>query len=502
MKQKKKAIALAALLIMAFLVFATVMLFYDKNTQVSPTPTAIPSLAPTPTPTPASKLAGLYSYIMSVSGSNYQILNSAGFVIESSTSSSIAFNYLLGSSGVASSGNSVYVESGAYAVSVTWNIYVNNVTVTFQSGAVLTAVNNFNSEVMWIYGHNVIISGVTINGNGLNQSPSAKRLLTGANFNDGVIFQGANDLIEYSTVYNVRTFGITTPYETACSNLGVVNCTVYDCGANGIMAGDPTVTDAYFINNVVYSCGDVGIDSYGTNTIITGNYVHDCGGGASPAPPMYGYNNGGWGIGIEDGAGSGNGSYVFIAGNTIVDCGQGIYVGGNYPTINYVLISGNTVTNQYDGGYGGSIVLDGSSYSIIEFNTINSAASLGINIGYGGGFPSSDDIGNTVYGNTYNKCPTHFINDGTGTITITPSIVAITVTSSPTGVGFVMANGMDGYGGLYSTSPYIFYDTVGNLVTLEATPPPGYTFISWSDGGAQSHTITVPSYDVTYTATY
>ncbi|HYT26379.1 MAG TPA: hypothetical protein VEP73_07870, partial [Actinomycetota bacterium] len=29
-----------------------------------------------------------------------------------------------------------------------------------------------------------------------------------------------------------------------------------------------------------------------------------------------------------------------------------------------------------------------------------------------------------------------------------------------------------------------------------------YVFVSWSDGGAQAHTITVPSANATYTATY
>ncbi len=92
-----------------------------------------------------------------------------------------------GSGGHASSGNTVYVEAGAYLVDSTWTINVNSVTVTFAStlpttpnlmgnlvgsgtpGAVLTAVANLNNQVLWVDGNNVVISGVTINGNSANQ---------------------------------------------------------------------------------------------------------------------------------------------------------------------------------------------------------------------------------------------------------------------------------------------------------------------------------------------
>ena len=86
---------------------------------------------------------------------------------------------------------------------------------------------------------------------------------------------------------------------------------------------------------------------------------------------------------------------------------------------------------------------------------------LGINL-------DSTCTDNTVYGNTYSGCGTNFVNGGSGTITSAPSVVAVTVTSSPTGVGFVTANGSAGYAGSYSTSPYIFYDTVGNSVKFSS----------------------------------
>ena len=42
----------------------------------------------------------------------------------------------------------------------------------------------------------------------------------------------------------------------------------------------------------------------------------------------------------------------------------------------------------------------------------------------------------------------------------------------------------------------------GETTTLKATPNEGYSFKSWSDGGAQTHDVTVGLEDVTYTATF
>ena len=60
--------------------------------------------------------------------------------------------------------------------------------------------------------------------------------------------------------------------------------------------------------------------------------------------------------------------------------------------------------------------------------------------------------------------------------------------------------------GIAKTAPFVYDTLVGFKHTIEAaTRSSGgttYTFGSWSDGGAQQHTITVPSTDQTYTATY
>jgi hypothetical protein len=423
-----------------------------------------------------------YSYIISVSGSNYQILNGATrALLYQSTSSSTAFNYLLGSSGVASSGSTVYVEAGAYSVAGTWNVHKANIALTFQSGAVLTAVNNFNNIILAVRANGVTVSGVTINGNGLNQSPAANEYVTGANDNNGIIVFNDDCLIKDSTVYNCRSYGILSAYNAVADNFGVMNCKVYDCGANAISAscGTATGTNAYFINNEVWGCGDVGIDSYGWDTVITGNYVHDIGSSA----PMWGYNNAGWGIACEMGGGTGGGKYILIAGNTVDNCAGDSGSGGGIVTvgggsISNIIIAGNTID------YGGwaAIQLGTSSNDFIIFNTVTHTATGR----YGGG------SNNVIHGNVG-------ITNNTST---PPSIVAIKVTSFPTGAGFVTANGVAGYAGAYSITPYIFYATVGSSVTLAANTVSGHTFTSWSDGGAQTHTTTVPSSYITYTATY
>ncbi len=82
------------------------------------------------------------------------------------------------------------------------------------------------------------------------------------------------------------------------------------------------------------------------------------------------------------------------------------------------------------------------------------------------------------------------------------SEVSITVTSSPTGSGFLIVDGTS------IVSPYTYSWTPGTTHTIAASSPVGgaaairYIWQSWSDGGAESHTITVPSSSNTFTANF
>jgi hypothetical protein len=80
--------------------------------------------------------------------------------------------------------------------------------------------------------------------------------------------------------------------------------------------------------------------------------------------------------------------------------------------------------------------------------------------------------------------------------------VSVTITSSPSGSGFVTVDGTP------RATPYVVTWTVGDSHTIAAVSPVGcgtgcqYVWRSWSDGGSQTHTITTPSSATTYTATF
>ena len=60
--------------------------------------------------------------------------------------------------------------------------------------------------------------------------------------------------------------------------------------------------------------------------------------------------------------------------------------------------------------------------------------------------------------------------------------------------------------GIATTTPFVYDTLIGFNHTIEARNQSlggtAYAFGSWSDGGAQTHNITVPSSDQSYTATY
>ena len=80
--------------------------------------------------------------------------------------------------------------------------------------------------------------------------------------------------------------------------------------------------------------------------------------------------------------------------------------------------------------------------------------------------------------------------------------VSITIISSPAGSGYVTVDGVA------ITTPQTYTWNVGDTHTIAANTPVScgtgcqYEWSSWSDGGPQSHSITVPSSPTTYTATF
>jgi len=87
----------------------------------------------------------------------------------------------------------------------------------------------------------------------------------------------------------------------------------------------------------------------------------------------------------------------------------------------------------------------------------------------------------------------------TQTSIVFPDKVNLTVDTAPGGLTVYLD-------GIAHTAPFVYDTLIGFTHTIEArnqtTPTGTYTFASWSDGGAQQHTITVPAVAQSYTANY
>ncbi len=85
-------------------------------------------------------------------------------------------------------------------------------------------------------------------------------------------------------------------------------------------------------------------------------------------------------------------------------------------------------------------------------------------------------------------------------VNIYPDKVNLSFTSQPNGLTITMD-------GIPLTTPFVYDDVIGFQHTISVDSPlfqagNRYNFASWSDGGAQSHTITVPATDRAYTANF
>jgi glucose/arabinose dehydrogenase/PKD repeat protein len=109
-----------------------------------------------------------------------------------------------------------------------------------------------------------------------------------------------------------------------------------------------------------------------------------------------------------------------------------------------------------------------------------------------------DFSGNTRYRIALTVTDSNGLTD-TKSVTIWPHKVNLTFGAAPSGMTLYLD-------GIAKTTPFV-YDTLTNFQhTVEARNQTfggaNYVFSSWSDGGAQTHTIIVPNTDASYTATY
>ena len=85
-------------------------------------------------------------------------------------------------------------------------------------------------------------------------------------------------------------------------------------------------------------------------------------------------------------------------------------------------------------------------------------------------------------------------------VEIFPRKASITLASNPAGLQLRLD-------GAAVTAPFTFVGIAGMIRSLEAVSPQSfngnsYNFVSWSDGGARIHNITIPTSNTTYTATF
>jgi len=107
--------------------------------------------------------------------------------------------------------------------------------------------------------------------------------------------------------------------------------------------------------------------------------------------------------------------------------------------------------------------------------------------------------GHDFSGNTrYRIILTATDSDGLQTsesVTIVPDKVNLTLATSPPGLTVYLD-------GIAHPTPFVYDTLIGFTHTLEARDQGNHSFASWSDGGAQTHDVTVPTVDRTFTATY
>jgi glucose/arabinose dehydrogenase/PKD repeat protein len=109
-----------------------------------------------------------------------------------------------------------------------------------------------------------------------------------------------------------------------------------------------------------------------------------------------------------------------------------------------------------------------------------------------------DFSGNTRYRFTLTVIDSNGLTDVKSVI-VWPSKVNLTFDTMPGGLTLYLD-------GIAQPTPLVYDTLIGFQHAIEArnqsTPTTIYTFHHWSDGGAQTHTITAPASNATYTATY
>jgi hypothetical protein len=299
--------------------------------------------------------------------------------VYSGTSANSAFSAAFG---YVANGGDITVRIGTYTGTSTFEMEnVNNVNLVFEEGAILTIANSVNDAVLRVgHSNGNSFTNLHVDGNKANQ----KTPLPYESIN-GVTTAYSDDNVFVDCFFtNCKRSGIET-FDS--ERIAVKNSLMTYNGWNGITIGGGSI-DCEVLNNEVAHSSDVGISTYGQNTIVSGNYVHDI--DTMDGSPRWAgaevYNNSHWGIGLEDGTSLhvtnnvvencdgigiclGAGSAALADFNTVTNCGIGISTGNS----GYNTITQNTVTNwHFDSRYGisSAIAIVYGTDNTVSFNTL------------------------------------------------------------------------------------------------------------------------------------
>jgi uncharacterized repeat protein (TIGR02543 family) len=179
------------------------------------------------------------------------------------------------------------------------------------------------------------------------------------------------------------------------------------------------------------------------------------------------------------------------------------------PASGYTVSGNNTLTGNYAAQYQVSFAVNPAGAGTTTPTGSNvwvDSGPLSIQAAPSSGYNFSSWSSNTTsitFASATSASTTATVN-GPGTITANfqAAPVQITVTSNPTGSGFVKVDGT-----AYDT-PHTFTWTIGSTHSLEALSPVSgatgvqYVWASWNDSGGQTHTYTVLNSAATITANY
>lgn len=299
---------------------------------------------------------------------------------------------LQGAINALTTGGSIVMAQGIYDGLSPMNVAVDNISIQGQ-GKYLTKLKlkasadtgSSTIAMFYCYNDNFSLSGVELDGNGINQT-KIDNGSTGIAKSSGVIVEGGSyPIIKDCYIHDFTSFGI---WFFDQDNGLIENCRLEDNYWNNITFGY-TSSNNIARNCVTKGSGDVSISLYGTDNYAINCFIGDCDGDK-------GSQNSRWGIGFETHGGSEPISTRNKAiGNTITGENTMIAIRVDNNSVDGE-VKGNTIfglTTDYSAG----IVIDNADNYTISGNTVYDVAGNGFR---GGNLTNSSILNNHITGIT------------------------------------------------------------------------------------------------------